>query len=92
MNALNFSFLLIWLAILIRDIKKYWLSIIPGIIIAIFTIVAVNIGLFFYPGFVSQYWHLIHMWPLFLRTPLEEIFFAFILASLWTLLPDYLKK
>jgi hypothetical protein len=92
MNALNFSFLLIWLAILIRDIRKYWLSVVPGLIVAVFTILAVNIGLYFYPNFVADYWNLNHMWPLFLRTPLEEIFFAAVLASLWTLLPSYLKK
>ena len=92
MNAPNFSFLFIWLAILIRDIKKYWLSIIPGIIVAAFTILAVNIGLYFYPNFVAQYWNLNHTWPLFLCTPSEEIFFAFVLASLWTLLPGYLRK
>ncbi|MCX6811424.1 MAG: hypothetical protein NT039_01895 [Candidatus Berkelbacteria bacterium] len=92
MNALNFSFLLIWLAILIRAIKKYWISIIPGIIVAAFTILAVNIGLYFYPNFVAAYWNLNHMWPLFLRTPTEEILFGFILASLWTLLPSYLVK
>lgn len=92
MNALNFSFLLIWLAILIRDIKKYWISIVPGLIVAAFTVIAVNIGLYFYPNFVEQYWNLNHMWPLFLRTPTEEIFFAAVLASLWTLLPGYLKK
>lgn len=70
--------------------KKNIISIIPALVFAIFTIVAVNMGLLFYPEFVNEYWHLEKLWPTFANTPTEEIFFAGILAALWTLLPKYL--
>lgn len=92
MNNLNFSFLIIWGILLFSDSKKNWLSILPGILFAGFTILAINIALIFYPNFVAQFWNLPKLWPTFLNTPAEEIFFAGILGALWTILPMNLLK
>lgn len=92
MNDLNFAFLIIWLALLIAGPKINYKSIFPGLIFAVFTIGAINLANLFYPGFVAQYWNLDKLWPTFLGTPTEEIFFAGILGALWTLLPKYLLK
>ena len=95
MNNLNLSFLLIWLVLIgwdYKNIKTNYKSIFPGLIFAAFTIVAINLGAAFYPGFVEKYWNLQNMWPLFLNTPSEEIFFAGILGALWAILPQYLIK
>jgi hypothetical protein len=88
MNSLNFSFLIIWLVAIIFHSNDIFKSFGTGLAFAILTIIAVNIGLLFFPGFVSDYWNLSKNWPLFLDTPTEEIFFAGILGALWTLLPD----
>ncbi len=90
MNCLNYSFLIIWGFLLIVNIKENWKSIGCALLFSIFTIIAINIGLLFYPDFVSEYWNLDANWPLFLNTPSEEIFFAGIMAALWVLLPKYL--
>ena len=92
MNNLNYSFLIIWIFLLVLNLKENWKSLIPALIFAIFTIIAVNLGLIFYPSFVAQYWNLKRMWPLFMNTPLEEVFFGGILTALWILLPKYLYK
>lgn len=92
MNNLNYSFLIIWLFLSLFNPKDNWRSLIPAPILALLTILAVNLGLLFYPGFVAEYWNLNRLWPLFLNTPAEEILFASVLASLWTLLPKYLIK
>ncbi len=92
LNNLNFSFLIIWFFLFVLDVKENWRSLIPGLIFAGFTILAVNLGLLFYPGFVAQYWNLEKLWPLFLRTPVEEILFAGVLGALWTLFPKYLTE
>lgn len=92
MNNLNYSFLIIWLFLFLFNFKDNWRSLIPAPILALITILAVNLGLLVYPGFVAEYWNLNRLWPLFLNTPTEEIFFAGVLASLWTLLPKYLIK
>ncbi|MCX6810439.1 MAG: hypothetical protein NTY30_01725 [Candidatus Berkelbacteria bacterium] len=90
MNNLNFSFLTIWLVLLLTNPKENIKSLIPAAIFAIFTIVAINFALIFYPNFVVQYWNLPKLWRTFLWTPTEEIFFAGILAALWSVLPKYL--
>jgi hypothetical protein len=92
MNDLNFSFLIIFITLLVKDWKENIKSLIPAIIFSVFTIAAINIALIFFPNFVSEYWNLPKLWPLFLNTPTEEIFFVGVLASLWTLLPQYLIK
>jgi hypothetical protein len=95
MNNLNFSFLLIWLLLIIwdsNDMKENYKSFLPGLIFALFTIVAINIALIFYPHFVEKYWNLQNLWPLFFNTPTEEIFFAGILGALWAILPKYLLR
>lgn len=90
MNNLNYSFLIIWIILFARNIKENYKSFCTAILFAGFTIIAINIGLVFFPNFVAEYWHLDKLWPTFLRTPTEEIFFAGILGALWTLLPKYL--
>lgn len=92
MNNLNFSFLIIWLIFLLANPKENIKSLIPALIFAIFTITAINLALIFYPNFVANYWSLDKFWPTFLQAPTEEIFFAGILAALWSLLPRYLLK
>lgn len=92
MNLLNFSFLLIWIVVLAQKFVRFWRSIGSGLLLALFTVVAVNIGLLFFPGFVARYWNVSQNWPLFLNTPTEEIFFAGILGSLWALLPASLLR
>lgn len=92
MNDLNFAFLIVWLGLFIFNPKENYKSIYPGLIFAVFTIGAINLANLFYPGFVAQYWNLEKIWPTFLGTPTEEIFFAGILGALWTLLPKYLLK
>jgi len=92
MNSLNFAFLIIWLVLIVFNLKAVAKSLSTGLVFTILTIVAVNIGLLFFPGFVSDYWNLAKNWPLFLNTPAEEIFFAGILGALWTLLPDFTTK
>lgn len=90
MNNLNFSFLVIWLAFLVTNFNRNVKSIVSAVIFAIFTIISINIGLKFYPNFTSEYWNLDKLWPTFLNTPTEEIFFAGVLGALWALLPKYL--
>ena len=95
MNNLNFAFTIIWLVLILKDyknLKENYKSILPGLMFAIFTIFAVNVGLLFYPDFVEKYWNLKSIWPLFLNTPIEEIFFAGILGALWAVLPKYLTE
>ena len=92
MNNLNYSFLIIWLILLMVNFGQNFKSIIPAIIFAIFTIMSVNIGLKFYPNFIAEYWNLNKLWPTFLNTPAEEIFFAGVLGALWALLPKYLLE
>jgi len=92
MNNLNFSFLIIWLVLLSMNFSLNVKSLIPATVFAILTIVAINIGLLFYPNFVTQYWNLDKLWPTLLGTPTEEIFFAGILGALWAILPKYLLK
>lgn len=92
MNDLNFAFLLIFLALFFLAPKENYKSIFPALIFAVFTILAINLAKIFYPGFVAQYWNLNALWPTFLGTPTEEIFFAGILGALWTLLPKYLLE
>ncbi len=91
MNALNYAFLIIWLVLLALDFKNYK-GIFPAFIFAVFTIMAINLANIFYPNFVSEYWNLSRLWPTFLGTPTEEIFFAGALAALWTILPKYVAK
>jgi len=92
MNNLNFSFLIIWGALLIVNFKKEWKSILPALLFATFTILAINFGAIFYPDFVAQYWNLPKLWPTFFNTPTEEIFFAGVLGALWAILPANLLK
>lgn len=92
MNDLNFAFLIIWLGLFIIKPKENYKSIYPALIFTVFTIGAINLANIFYPEFVAQYWNLDKLWPTFLGTPTEEIFFAGILGALWTLLPKYLLK
>jgi hypothetical protein len=90
MNCLNFSFLIIWIILMISGIRRDWKSIFPAVIFGAFTIGAINLGLVFFPNFVVEFWNLGKNWPLFLNTPLEEIFFAGTLGALWTILLRYL--
>ena len=92
MSNLNYSFLIIWAILFLKNIKENWKSIISATMFAVFTIIAINVAILFYPGFVEQYWNLNKLWPLFLNTPTEEIFFAGVMAATWMILPGYLMR
>lgn len=89
MNNLNFAFLLVWAALFAINPKENIKSLLPAALFAVFTIGAINLATIFYPNFVAEYWNLGKLWPTFLGTPTEEIFFAAILAALWSLMPKY---
>jgi len=92
MNCLNFSFLVIFLVVGIRNTKFIARSLCSGAVLAIFTIIAINLGLIFFNDFVSNYWNIGANWPLFLNTSLEEILFAGVLGALWSLLPSIILE
>jgi len=92
MNNLNFAFLIIFIFIFLVKPRQNYKAIYPAIIFAAFTILAINLARLFYPNFVEEYWNLSNLWPTFLNTPTEEIFFAAVLGALWSVLPQYIFK
>lgn len=91
MNNLNFAFLLILIFLSFVDLKNIK-SYQSAVVLAFFTIAAINLALLFFPDFVRAYWSLPKLWPTFLNTPTEEILFAAMLGALWSVLPKYIFK